>query len=246
VNTSVAEPPGGTSPQTMEANEICVRYGGVRAVSNVSVGVRAGEIVGLIGPNGAGKTTFIDAISGFVRASSGTVRLAGERIDTSAAYRRARHGLVRTFQQLELFTDLTVHENLVVAASSTRRGNQGHVDEALDFLELRDMADRQVSDLSQGRRRMVALARALASAPTVLLLDEPAAGLDTTESEVLGERLRVLADQGMAILLVDHDMGLVLSVCQVVTVMDFGEVIAVGTPDEIRTSQRVLSAYLGD
>jgi branched-chain amino acid transport system ATP-binding protein len=226
---------------------LSVAYGGVRALVDADVGVAPGHLVGLIGPNGAGKTTFIDAVCGFTR-STGRVWLNGTEITGLSPHRRARAGLGRTWQAADLFDDLTIAENLAVAARPAfRRRGDGGPDplEVLDRLGLGDAADRATTELSQGQRKLVGVARALVARPTVVCLDEPAAGLDTDESRELGTRLRALTDGGTAMLLVDHDMGLVLSVCDEVVVLDFGRVIARGTPDEVRTNHAVIEAYLG-
>jgi branched-chain amino acid transport system ATP-binding protein len=208
----------------------------VRALAGVDLAVEPGQLVGLIGPNGAGKTTLVDAVCGFVPAT-GVVRFDGQPIEDLAPHRRARAGLARTWQSLELFDDLTVAENLAVAGSG--------VAEALAATGLDDVADRLPTELSQGRRKLVGLARALAAGPTLLCLDEPAAGLDSDESLALGRRIRALVDGGLSVLLIDHDMGLVLGVSDHVVVLEFGRVIASGPPDEVRADERVVAAYLG-
>ncbi|MFG1921969.1 ATP-binding cassette domain-containing protein [Cryptosporangium sp. NPDC048952] len=227
----------------LEAEGVTVRYGGVTAVSEFDLRVGAGEVVGLIGPNGAGKTSVIDALTGFARAS-GTVKLDGAPIDGLAPHVRARRGLGRTFQALELHDDLTVEENVGVAVHSGSRA--AAVAEALGTVGIWPLAVRVAEDLSQGERQLVSLARACAAKPHVLLLDEPAAGLDSTESQRLGERIRAIAhDTGAGVLLVDHDVSLVLAICDRVHVLDFGRTIAEGTPDEIRANRAVVTAYLG-
>jgi ABC-type branched-subunit amino acid transport system ATPase component len=241
----------------LEATKISVSFGSVRALVDVDLQVPPGQLVGLIGPNGAGKTTFIDAVTGFVRAS-GTVVLDGRDISAEPPHVRAQLGLARTWQTLELFDDLTVQENCVVASRRpTTRGTlaqvvlgrrqptQPAVAEAIRMLELEDLADRMPSELSQGKRKLVGVARALAGQSKLVLLDEPASGLDTRESQDLGRRLRRVVDEGIAMLLVDHDMGLVLDVCDEVYVIDFGQLLAHGRPAELRTNEKVLAAYLG-
>jgi branched-chain amino acid transport system ATP-binding protein len=232
-----------------------VSFGGLVAVDDVALRVPEGSIAGLIGPNGAGKTTCIDAVCGFV-AASGSVRLDGAAVQHLPAHRRARAGIVRTFQSVELFEDLTVREHLIVAATRPRwwslladtvapRRATPDVDWALAAVGLDDIADARPADLPHGVRRLVGLARAIVARPRVLLLDEPAAGLDPEESAALGARLRRLPGLGISVLLVDHDMALVLSVCDEVTVLDFGQVIAHGPPDRIRNDPTVVRAYLG-
>ena len=241
-----------------EARQLSVRYGPVAAVDDVTLSVDDGSIVGLIGPNGAGKTTFIDAVTGFTPVSTGSIDFSGHSIRDRPVHERARLGLGRTFQSLELFEDLTVAENVLVAtthdrwwhpfidvvAPSRRRGDPGVI-EALSTVGLAAASDRLPTELSHGQRRSVGLARAIVSRPKLLLLDEPGAGLDPSETSGLGDILRRLPTQGTTVLLVDHDMGLVMSVCDVVWVLDFGRVIATGTPAEIRRDERVVGAYLG-
>jgi ABC-type branched-subunit amino acid transport system ATPase component len=242
----------------LELRGVSVHYGGLRAVDGVDLDIAPGAFVGLIGPNGAGKTTLVDAVTGMVRCT-GAITLNGERIDGLRAHRRAVRGLARTFQSLELFADLSIRENLLaVAERPTARSivrdlvrprpaapAAAAVDEALELLGITAIADAAPDDVSLGHRKLVTVARALASRPALLLLDEPAAGLDSAESLVLGEKLRAVAATGAAIMLVDHDMGLVLGVCEHIHVLEFGALIASGPPDRIARDERVIAAYLG-
>jgi ABC-type branched-subunit amino acid transport system ATPase component/branched-subunit amino acid ABC-type transport system permease component len=247
--------PDGLGRPLLTVSGVGVRYGGVVANEDVSFEVFPGEIVGLIGPNGAGKTTLIDAISGYARAT-GSVELLGRPLDARKPYQRSRDGLGRTFQGIELYDDLSVRENVEVgtmAARSARkdsaRADSGQpaigVDAYFKILDLQAVADQPVRQLSVGQRQLVSVARALAGRPTIVLLDEPAAGLDATESRWLGERLRAIRDAGTTIVMVDHDMGLVLDVCDRIVVLDLGKVVAVGTPAEIERNDEVRRAYLG-
>jgi branched-chain amino acid transport system permease protein len=222
----------------LRVNGLSVAFGGVHALNDVDIEVREGELVGLIGPNGAGKTTLVDAVTGFVRFT-GTVELDGRDVGRMPPYQRARLGLGRTWQSTDLFDDLDVRENLTVADGT------GEVDAKLSLVGLDVAGEAMPGQLSQGQRKLVGIARALASSPRVLCLDEPAAGLDTNESQELGARLRELADRGQSTLLIDHDMGLVLSICDRVVVLEFGRVIADDAPDVVRRDPNVISAYLG-
>jgi ABC-type branched-subunit amino acid transport system ATPase component len=228
---------------------VSVRYGGVVAVNNVSFDVPRGRIVGLIGPNGAGKTTLIDALSGFARAS-GRLTLGDLAMESLAPHERARAGLGRTFQSIELYDDLSVEENVSIglAAARSRRPQDSErtLADTLAVLGIAELRHRPAAELSQGQRQLVSVARALVGRPEVLLLDEPAAGLDTKESSWLGERLGAIRATGVTILIVDHDMQLVLNLCDEIRVLNFGEEIAFGSPEVIRNDRAVAAAYLGD
>jgi branched-chain amino acid transport system ATP-binding protein len=240
----------------LSVRNLCVSYGGVHALSSVDLVVRPGELVGLIGPNGAGKTTFIDAVTGFAQYD-GQVELDGADLTGLPPHARARRGLARTWQSIELFDGLTVAENIAVADSprsgwatlreTFRRptGLSGDIEKTLALLELEARVDTQAGDLSQGERKLVGVARALAGRPRIVCLDEPAAGLDSDESAQLGKRLRTVVEAGTGMLLIDHDMALVLEVSDTVVVLDFGKVIASGPPSVVRNDQRVIAAYLG-
>ena len=241
----------------LHTRSLTVSYGGVRAVDAVTLDVGEGTLTGLIGPNGAGKTSLIDALSGFV-AYRGSVLLGDATLDGLPPHERARRGLVRSFQTVELFDDLDVRGNLLVAAdrltvwgalrdlvAPRRLSSAGRLDRAVEVVGIGHLLDRGADELSEGERKLVGLCRALVPGPRVLLLDEPAAGLDTAESRLLGERLRAIVESDIAVLLVDHDMDLVLTMCDLVHVIDGGRHIASGTPDEIRRHEGVAAAYLG-
>ncbi len=248
----------------LDARDVAVRFGGVTALAGVALGVPAGGIVGLVGPNGAGKTTLFGVLSGLLTPRSGRVELGGVDVTGASPQRRARLGLARTFQRLELFEELTVRDHLVVARRIQegrdrsllrdliglgRRASPGEddaVDGLLDLLDLREVASQPVSLVPLGTGRIVELGRALATEPRVVLLDEPTSGLDVHETERVAAALRTArAERGVAFVLVEHDVELVLELCDDVTVLDFGREIADGPPAAIRSSSAVQAAYLG-
>ncbi|MFC3243535.1 ABC transporter ATP-binding protein [Gordonia humi] len=206
----------------------------------------------MIGPNGAGKTTLMDAITGFVDYTGG-VSISGQSMAGLVPHKRIQAGLGRTFQAIELYDDLSVAENVKVGrtaalrrpASEAEHRDFGDLDEVFALLGIADLAERAAGELSQGQRQLVSIARALSGSPNLLLLDEPAGGLDSSESLWLGERLKKICDSGVTIIMVDHDMDLVMSACDEVHVLNFGELIASGTPAEIRANRAVATAYLG-
>lgn len=232
----------------LEVEGVTVAFGGNRALDGVGLAADRGQVTGLIGPNGAGKSTLFDVVSGLRRPSAGRVVLAGREVTGSGPSVRARCGLARTFQRLELFGRLSIRDNLLVAAQlgPERRRAARAVDELLVRLGLQDVAEHSPDTLPTGVGRLVEVGRALAVRPQVLLLDEPAAGQDAEETERFAALLRSLAEDGTAVVLVEHDMGLVMSVCDQVYVLDLGKVIAVGPPELIRQDETVLAAYLGD
>lgn len=235
----------------LDVRAVSVRFGGKHALDDVSLQADAGRITGLIGPNGAGKTTLFNVVCGLLGPDRGRVSLGGQSLDGLSPHKRARRGLARTFQRLELFTMLSVRENVQVAVETHRRwaGDKepvgARVDELVDLVGLTDVAQERVTVLPTGHGRLVELARALACRPEVLLLDEPASGQTSQETDRFAALLRQLATGGMAVVLVEHDMGLVMPVCDIVHVLDFGRMLMVGTPAEIQADEAVLSAYLG-
>lgn len=247
----------------LETRGLSIRFGGHLAVSSVDLDVEAGAVTGLIGPNGAGKTTTFNLICGVLAPSGGRVLLDGRQIGHIGTHQRARLGIGRTFQRLEVFGSMTVRENVLVGAE-IRQGwarftqsspqllaggedlsLEDEVDLLVDRLGLGGVSGVRVGELPTGQARLVEIARALAIRPRVLLLDEPASGLDDSETEHLGELMTQLAEAGLAILLVEHDVPLVMKVCSQVHVLDFGQIIARGTPTEVQANEIVQSAYLG-
>ncbi|MBF6191656.1 ABC transporter ATP-binding protein [Nocardia implantans] len=235
-------------PSLLEVDDVTVVFGGNRALDGAGLRAERGAVTGLIGPNGAGKSTLFDVICGLRKPTKGRVAIDGADVTRLGPARRARHGLARTFQRLELFGRLSVRDNLLVAAElgPQRRHAARIVAEIIDRLGLHEIADACADELPTGTGRLVEVGRAIAARPSLILLDEPAAGQDPTETERFGELLRSLADDGAAVLLVEHDMGLVMNVCDEVFVLDLGKVIASGPPAVIRADETVLAAYLGD
>jgi branched-chain amino acid transport system ATP-binding protein len=250
----------------LAARGVSVSFGGLKALADVDIDVPSRALIGLVGPNGAGKSTLFSVLSGLRKPDSGEVMLAGRNVTRMSPQARAHHGLARTFQHPELFLGLTVREHLVLAhrvryerrrlwrdmftAGCLRRApseERTRVDELLAMLSLEPFADRTAAELPLGTSRLVEVGRALAVGPSLVLLDEPFAGLDTLEAERLAGVLRAAVDaEGVSLLLVEHDVAMVLSLSQCIHVLDFGSIIAVGGPEEIRANEAVRAAYLGD
>lgn len=243
----------------LDATGVSVRFGGLQALDNVDLAVASGQITGLIGPNGAGKTTLFNVLTGLITPREGTVSFAGHDITKWPPHRRGRAGMARTFQRLELFVRMSAEDNLVAAWEACHPGavfgrgrseRRRRVTEVMDLLDLWGIAAVPAGALPTGQGRMVELGRALCTDPRVLLLDEPSSGLDASETARFCEVLRaVVGCNGSgepAVLLVEHDMALVMDVCERITVLDFGKRIACGTPAEIRSDSAVRSAYLGE
>jgi branched-chain amino acid transport system ATP-binding protein len=235
----------------LECRQLSVAFGGTRALDHVDITANADTITGLIGPNGAGKTTLFNCVTGLLHPSDGAVLLDGRDITRLPPFKRSRLGIARTFQRLELFGSLSVRDNLLVAGEIAARWQRHRTDprreaeRVLDLLAIAHLADRDVTEIPMGMARRVEVGRALMTQPKILLLDEPASGQDESETEEFGELLLELSASGMAILLVEHDMSLVMRVCSYVHVLDLGSSIASGTPDEIQHDAVVLDAYLG-
>lgn len=248
----------------LSLNNLTKRFGGLVAVNGVSLTLEKGDLAGLIGPNGAGKTTVFNLLTGVYTPTSGSIQFAGQEISGKKPYEIARLGMCRTFQNIRLFPDLTVLDNVRTAAAvrentglfqtilQTEKFRQSEkaitkeAEELLDLLDLRDVTNEISTSLPYGKQRRLEIARALATRPQVLLLDEPAAGMNPQESSDLMRLIRRLRDEfGVTILLIEHDMSVVMGVCEHITVLVYGQPIAFGTPMEIRNNQKVIDAYLG-
>lgn len=247
----------------LEVKDIVVKFGGVTALNNVSLHVNEGEIAALIGPNGAGKTTVFNIVTGYYTPTSGQVIVDGESVVGLRPYKIARKGFGRTFQNIRLFGDMTAVENVATAADSlnksglvgsllgvprSRHDEKKSLETAMElltFIGLDHRAYQMAKNLPYGDQRRLEIARALALKPKVLLLDEPAAGFNPQEKVELGELIRKIRDRGFAVLLIEHDMSLVMKISDRISVLDFGQKIAEGKPEEIQNNQRVIDAYLG-
>lgn len=247
----------------LETQDLSIQFGGIRAVDGVEFAVSAGEVVGLIGPNGAGKTTLVNLITGVYRPTGGSVTFAGRRIDGKLPYLIARNGVARTFQNLRLFSSLTVmdHARLALGSgtSSLKSAFQfarnrhvpdatvmGSIEEALTRFGLWEYRDRRSDQLSYGMQRRLEIVRALMLRPKLLLLDEPTAGMNEDETTEVGALIRELRDLGLGVLLIEHNMPFVAQTCDRVVVINFGQQIMMGSAEEVRRDPRVLEAYLGD
>ena len=251
------------SAPRLEIAQLTVRFGGLAAVDDVSFAVAPGRVHGLIGPNGAGKTTLFNLVCGLVAPTSGAIRLDGQRIDALPSWGRAKRGLARTFQNIRMFNDMSVLETVMTGMHarlgeslpavllrlpSFRRAEHGALEKAwelIDFVGLADAAQRRSGDLPYGDQRRLEIARALACEPRLLLLDEPAAGMNPSETHALEELLEKLKGRGVTMLLVEHDMHFVMRLCDEITVLNFGRKIAQGSPRDVRADRAVVEAYLG-
>jgi branched-chain amino acid transport system ATP-binding protein len=237
----------------LEVSDVCMAFGGALVLSDVSLSVPAGAVTGLIGPNGAGKTTLFNVVSGLLEPRSGRVMIEGHEVTKAGPAARARRGLARTYQRLELFTSLTVRENIQVAGEIRNTwGRRGRIDvgaetdRTIALMGLGDVAEREVSELPTARARVVEVARALMTQPRVLLLDEPASGQTEQETADFSQLLRQLVtERDLAICLVEHDVGLVMGTCELIHVLDYGEIIASGPPEQVKSDPAVVNAYLG-
>ena len=237
----------------LETIGVKVRFGGNIALDDVSISVEAGSVTGLIGPNGAGKTTLFNTITGLQALTSGQIIFNDKDVTKEPPHKRTRMGLARTFQRLELFTTLSVRDNVRVAGEIRNRWSlrtskmdvNAETDRIISLVGLSDVADREVGEIPTGKARVVELARALMIQPTLVLLDEPASGQTEEETGQFGQLLRDLAGEGLGICLVEHDMSLVMQVCETIHVLDFGRMIASGSAESVRNNPTVIDAYLG-
>ena len=245
----------------LEIDKVTKRFGGLTALNEVSFSVQAGEIRGLIGPNGAGKSTMFKNIAGFYTPTSGDIRYRGQSINGFKPHRISEMGIVRTFQETTLFQELTVFENVLVGCHVSARSNlfaaifgldrarqkkaAEKADEVLEFMGLSDRRNQLAAELPLGSQRALAIAIALASDPKLLLMDEPFAGMNPEETNQMMELTRRVRESGISIVLVEHDMKAVMGLCGCLTVLNFGQLLAEGTPEEIRTDRKVIEAYLG-
>jgi ABC-type branched-subunit amino acid transport system ATPase component len=238
----------------LSTSELSKRFGALQVVDRINLEIRSGEILGLIGPNGAGKTTLLNLITGFVKPSSGLVSFGKRNITTKAPYVRVSYGMARTFQTPQLFSEMTVRENVIMggtAKSAFQLHGTSKMDlekksgEILDLVELSRAARVRANELPYGHQRKLEIARALMTDPHLLLLDEPAAGMTDAEAASIAVLLRTIQLQGCTVAVVDHNMRLIMNVCERIVVMNFGKIIANGSPAEIRSHPSVVAAYLG-
>ena len=236
--------------ETLNARSVEVHFEGLAALDGVDFEFRRGEILGLIGPNGAGKTTLVNVLSGFQQPTHGSVYLGDVAVTHLAPNQRAARGIARTFQSVRIFGGLSVLENVesgAVGVGASRRAARNLAWELLEFMDLRSIADRPANSLSHGHERRVGLLRTLATRPSFLLLDEPAAGLDETESDALVATIVEIRRRfGCGVLVIEHDMRLIMGVCERIQVLNHGRVISVGTPEAVRRDKTVITAYLGE
>ncbi|MFC3229512.1 ABC transporter ATP-binding protein [Marinibaculum pumilum] len=234
----------------LQAEAVTVRFGGLVAIDRVDLTLAQGEILGLIGPNGAGKSTLINVLSGFQRPSSGELRIDGTRMTGAPAHALARRGVARTFQAVRLFAGLSVRDNVAAARcvkAESRTAGDARVDEILDWLGLAAHADRQAGTMPYSAERLLGVARALAVEPRFLMLDEPAAGMNAEEVEQLVDLIGRIRDRfGCGVLVVEHNMAVIMSLCERVQVIDHGATIAIGTPEDVADDPEVRRAYLGE
>jgi ABC-type branched-subunit amino acid transport system ATPase component len=262
MTTAAQQHPGSPAP-LLEARGLCKNFGGVRAVQDISLAIPSGKVFAIIGPNGAGKSTLLNLLSGIYQPNAGHIRFAGIELVGMPAHKRVRHGLARTFQKIRLFKQLSVLENVIAGyhtrhsipplqyllhgrafLQDARRCRDGAL-ELLDFVGLSQRASVLAGSLAYGEQRLLEIARALATSPRLLMIDEPAAGLNATEVAALLRRIAGLRERGVTIVLVEHNMDLVMTVADRVLVMDYGQCLFKGAPSEVQAHPDVIAAYLG-
>ena len=229
----------------LELNDVVKRFGGVTAVNRVSLSLEAGKIYGLIGPNGSGKTTLFNCITGVETRDGGAIRFKGERIDGLKPHKIFHQGMGRTFQVIRVFPELTALENLLVVTTSGYTESRARAEELLRFVKLERLANEFAGNLSYGQQKLVEFIRVLMTDPELILLDEPAAGVNRTLLNELLDAVRALRERGKTVLLVEHDMKVVMGLCETVFVLDHGEKLAEGPPGVIQSDERVIEAYFG-
>ena len=229
----------------LQVRNLVKRFGGVTAINGVSLSLEAGKIYGLIGPNGSGKTTLFNCITGIERRDSGAVGFKGRRIDRLKPHQIFHRGLGRTFQIIRVFPELTALENLLVVTTSEFKPARKRAEELLRFVKLEALADEYAGNLSYGQQKLLEFIRVLMSDPHLILLDEPAAGVNRTLLNELLDAVKALRDRGKTIFLVEHDMKVVMGLCETVFVLDHGEKLAEGPPGVIQADERVIEAYFG-
>ncbi|WP_375571434.1 ABC transporter ATP-binding protein [Seohaeicola saemankumensis] len=250
--------------RVLEVNDLCKSFGGVQAIRDLSFGVAPGEVMGLIGPNGSGKSTTVNALAGVFPATSGQIMLGGAPVQDMSEHARVAMGLARTFQTASNFAEFTVREQVMLGGAVTLKAHPlasvfglGHhareedalrarVHDILDLTGLAPVAEQTVGTISSAQQRFLMIATALAAAPRILLLDEPAAGLVSHERKMLADTIKAIRDRGTAVLVIEHHMALIMEVCDRIVVLNFGSKIAEGTPSEIRNDRAVIDAYLGE
>lgn len=252
------------SSAVLKVENLHKSFGGVQAIKDLSFELRPGEILGLIGPNGSGKSTTVNTLAGVIQATSGKIRLAGGHIQALPEFERVAMGLARTFQTASIFSEFTVREQITLGSHVTRRSHPlssvfgigrhkgedemiaARVEDILELTGLSPVADTRISTLSSAQQRFLMIASALASDPQIVLLDEPAAGLVSHERKTLTDLIKAIRDRGVAVLVIEHHMALIMEVCDRIVVLNFGSKIAEGTPAVIRSNQAVIDAYLGE
>ena len=244
-STTTSQPPAPASFPILEVENVSLRFGGVQALNRASISISAGRITGVIGPNGSGKSTLFNAVTGVTRADSGSVRFQGQEIAGLPPHRISQRGIGRTFQLIRLFGQMTAFENLIVVARGDQKEARMRAAELLDLVSLTHVRDEYASNLSYGQQKLLEFARVLMTDPALIMLDEPFAGVNPVMEQRLIEQLEGLRAAGKTIVVTDHEMKIMMEICEEIFVLDHGDVIAQGTPAEVRANERVMEAYFG-